>query len=158
MVLLEILWNDILPLLVFLLVGWILDARLKPDLNTYTKLITRIVLPLFIFYSLYLYPPDASAALLVPAGIALLFFDSLAALALAKILGFTERKARIFRALSTFSNSGQIGVALILMIFSHAPYLAGGEMPYLDEARGTIVVLLIPVSYTHLTLPTILRV
>ena len=102
MIFLQILWNDILPLIVFLAAGWFMDSKFKLDLNTYAKLVTRVVLPAFIFYSMYL-----------------------------------------FRALSTLSNAGQIGIALILMIFSHPPYASDGAAPYLDEARGAIVLLLI---------------
>lgn len=120
-----------------------MDAKFKLDLNTYAKLVTRVVLPAFIFYTMYLYRPDAAATLLLPAGVALLLTDSALAFLAAKIFGFKGKKGAAFRALSTFSNAGQIGIALILMIFSHPPYTPGGDAPYLDEARGAIVLLLI---------------
>ena len=143
MIFLQILWNDILPLIVFLAAGWFMDSKFKLDLNTYAKLVTRVVLPAFIFYSMYLYRPDAATAILLPAGIALLLADSAAAYLIAKALGFTGDEKNTFRALSTLSNAGQIGIALILMIFSHPPYASDGAAPYLDEARGAIVLLLI---------------
>lgn len=92
---------------------------------------------------MYLYRPDAATAILLPAGIALLLADSAAAYLIAKALGFTGDEKNTFRALSTLSNAGQIGIALILMIFSHPPYASDGAAPYLDEARGAIVLLLI---------------
>lgn len=92
---------------------------------------------------MYLYRPDAATAILLPAGIALLLADSAAAYLIAKALGFTGDEKNTFRALSTLSNAGQIGIALILMIFSHPPYASDGAVPYLDEARGAIVLLLI---------------
>ena len=143
MIFLQILWNDILPLIVFLAAGWFMDSKFKLDLNTYAKLVTRVVLPAFIFYSMYLYRPDAATAILLPAGITLLLADSAAAYLIAKALGFTGDEKNTFRALSTLSNAGQIGIALILMIFSHPPYASNGAAPYLDEARGAIVLLLI---------------
>ena len=48
MIFLQILWNDILPLIVFLAAGWFMDSKFKLDLNTYAKLVTRVVLPVFI--------------------------------------------------------------------------------------------------------------
>lgn len=66
---------------------------------------------------MYLYRPDAATAILLPAGIALLLTDSAAAYLIAKALGFTGDEKNTFRALSTLSNAGQIGIALILMIF-----------------------------------------
>ncbi len=143
MILLQILWNDILPLMAFLAAGWIMDSKFKLDLNTYSKLTTRVVLPCFIFYSMYLYQPDSTAFFLFPAALFLLFADSVIAFITARIFGFSGGKARAFRALSTLSNAGNIGVTLILMIFSHAPYLVDSDTPYLDEARGTIILLLI---------------
>lgn len=89
MIFLQILWNDILPLIVFLAAGWFMDSKFKLDLNTYAKLVTRVVLPAFIFYSMYLYRPDAATAILLPAGITLLLADSAAAYLIAKALGFT---------------------------------------------------------------------
>ena len=88
-----------------------MDSKFKLDLNTYAKLVTRVVLPAFIFYSMYLYRPDAATALLLPAGIALLLTDSAAAYLLATALGFTGDEKNTFRALSTLSNAGQIGIA-----------------------------------------------
>lgn len=143
MALLQILWNDILPLLIFIAAGWFLDSRFKLDLNTYTKLTTRAVLPVFIFYSIYCYVPDTSTTLLIPAALALFLLNGAASFFSAKLLGFSGNNARIFQALSSFSNAGQIGIALILMIFSHAPYLSGKETPFLDEARSTMIILLI---------------
>lgn len=100
MIFLQILWNDILPLIVFLAAGWFMDSKFKLDLNTYAKLVTRVVLPAFIFYSMYLYRPDAATAILLPAGIALLLADSAAAYLIAKALGFTGDEKNTFRALS----------------------------------------------------------
>lgn len=99
MIFLQILWNDILPLIVFLAAGWFMDSKFKLDLNTYAKLVTRVVLPAFIFYSMYLYRPDAATAILLPAGIALLLADSAAAYLIAKALGFTGDEKNTFRAL-----------------------------------------------------------
>lgn len=143
MIFLEILWNDILPLVVFLAAGWFMDSKFKLDLNTYAKLVTRVVLPAFIFYTMYLYHPDAAALIFLPAGIALLLADSVVAFIMVKTGRFKGPQASAFRALSTFSNAGQIGIALVLMIFSHPPYTVGSLTPYLDEARGAIVLLLI---------------
>ena len=55
MILFSILWNDILPLFVFIGAGWFLDSKFKIDISTYSKLTILVVLPCFIFYSLYGY-------------------------------------------------------------------------------------------------------
>ena len=50
MILFSILWNDILPLFVFIGAGWFLDSKFKIDISTYSKLTILVVLPCFIFY------------------------------------------------------------------------------------------------------------
>ena len=45
MMFLQILMNDILPLLIFIGIGFVLDSRFKIDLNTYNKLTVYVILP-----------------------------------------------------------------------------------------------------------------
>lgn len=72
MVLLEILWNDLFPLFVFIGCGWFLDSKFKLDISTYTKLTIYVVLPCFVFFSMYKYQPTPADLVLLPAGLILL--------------------------------------------------------------------------------------
>lgn len=143
MELFQILCNDILPLLFFISAGYAIDAKFNLDLNTFNKLLIWIVLPSFIFYGMLQYSPAPTAVFLIPATALQLFL-------LFGISGMTARLFHVspslrttFRAVSTYSNAGNIGLALIVFIYSHAPYLEGDATPYLDDARGTVILLLI---------------
>lgn len=137
----QIVWKDILPLFILVAAGYVLDSRFKLDVNTYAKITTRVVLPVFIFYSTYRYVPDSSTPLLIFAGLALLILNGLASWISAKLFGFTGNDARIFQALSTFSYAGQTGTALILLLFSDVPYLLEKNAPFLQEAQHTMMTL-----------------
>ena len=50
---LYIIWFDVLPILVFLGGGWFLAGKFKIEVKTYEIVITRVVLPCFVFFNLY---------------------------------------------------------------------------------------------------------
>lgn len=143
MELFSILANDILPLLFFLGAGYALDAKFKPDLNTYNKLVIYIVLPSFIFYGLVQYTPSASSLYLAAAAVLLLVLLSGFSGMAARLFGVPAGERAVFRAASAYSNAGNLGLALIVFIYSHEPFLVGEDAPYLDEARGTVMLLLL---------------
>lgn len=141
---LQILCYDILPLLFFIGAGYLLDSQFKLDLNTYNKLVICVILPCFIFYSMVQYTPDWSSLFLLPALIALLAILWLLSRGTAVLLGITGPRRAVYQAVSTYSNAGNIGIVLIVFIYSHIPYIAeDGATPFLDEARGSVVLLLI---------------
>ena len=53
MAFLQIIFDNILPLLIFVGIGYVLDLRFKMDILSLNKLTFYIVLPSFIFYSIY---------------------------------------------------------------------------------------------------------
>ena len=143
MILFSILWNDILPLFVFIGAGWFLDSKFKIDISTYSKLTILVVLPCFIFYSLYGYRGSSMEMAAVAAAVLLLLVQFLLSGGLGRLLHLQKGKFDEFRAVSTFSNSGHIGAALIMLIYSHPPFAEGNSHPYLAEALGTMAVLMI---------------
>lgn len=68
----SILWNDILPLFVFIGAGWFLDSRFKIDIATYSRLTVMVVLPCFIFSSMYQYQGSGADMAVIPAAMILL--------------------------------------------------------------------------------------
>lgn len=139
----QILCNDILPLLFFMGMGWLLDSRFKLDLNTYRKIVIWIVLPSFIFYSMAEYRPEPTAVFLIPAAVLLLLLLHLFSGLTARLLRLSPARRAVYQAAASYSNAGNIGLALIVFIYSHAPYDAAGGLPYLADARGTVILLLI---------------
>ena len=143
MTVLSIIWNDILPLLVFVWAGWFLDSRFKLDLGTYSKLIVLVMLPCFIFFNLYRYEGSEADLLLLPAAILLMILQYILSAILGHGLGLGKEVRDEFKAVSTFSNSGHIGAALIMLIFTHPPFSEGASHPYLAQAMGAMAILMI---------------
>ena len=141
MVLLQILWNDILPLFAFIACGWFLDSKFKINVDTYSKLTVYVILPGFIFFSLYKYQPSPQDLAMIPAALLLMLLMYLIAMLSARKFG--KEDAFDFCAVSTFSNSGHLGAALAMMIFSHAPFLVDGKPAYLTEAMGIMSILMV---------------
>lgn len=139
----QILCNDILPLLFFIGAGYWLDGAFKLDLNTYNKLVIWVVLPCFMFFSMIQYHPQAEMIFIIPAFVLLLLLMAGISYATSRFFSMDQGKRAVFQAVSTYSNAGNIGIALVLFIYTHAPYVNGDTMPYLDDARGTIVMLMI---------------
>lgn len=143
MILFSIIWNDILPLFVFIGAGWFLDSKFKIDISTYSKLTIMVVLPCFIFYSCYQYRGSGAELAVIPAAILLLALQYAAAGGIGKMLHLGKEENDEFKAVSAFSNSGHIGAALIILIYTHPPFAEGSSHPYLAEAMGAMAILMI---------------
>lgn len=142
MILLSILWNDILPLFVFIGAGWFLDSKFKIHISTYSRLTVMVVLPCFIFFSLYQYSGGSGELMAALAAILLLVLQYLLSAGAGKLFHLGNREGA-FRAVSSFSNSGHIGAALVMLIYTHPPFAEGSSHPYVAEALGTMAVLMI---------------
>ena len=143
MILFSILWNDILPLFVFIGAGWFLDSRFKIDISTYSRLTVMVVLPCFIFSSMYQYQGSGADMAVIPAAMILLLLMYLLSGVFSKFLPLSSEERDEFKAVSTFSNSGHIGAALVMLIYTHPPFAEGASHPFLAEAMGTMAVLMI---------------
>ena len=143
MSILQILWNDIFPLFAFIGCGWFLDSKFKIDISTYSKLTVYVVLPCFVFFSIYQYEPHPDDWGMVPAALLMMVILFILSGWMAKFLHLSPQDKADFQAVSTFSNSGHLGAALVMLIFSHEPFVVNGETPYLSTAMGTMAILMI---------------
>lgn len=130
----SILWFSVLPLIVFTAIGWWLDSRFKIDINTLGRLQGYVVLPIFVFFSLYLAVP--SSDLMYAGG------EWIAACLLIGVFSFIAEKIHplperlLHTDLSVFGNLGQIALPFVLILYSHIPFAEGQSMPYLAETRS----------------------
>lgn len=139
MILLDIIWFDLLPLLVLIGAGWFLESRFRVGGGTYGILISRAVLPCFIFYNLYRYM-EAEYICLLPAAAVLfllLFGISRAVSSPAGIDG------KALCAASLFPDIGHIGAAVILLVYAQPAFTGGPALPFEQEAIGAMLVLLV---------------
>ncbi len=140
---LHILTHNMLPLLCLSAIGYWLDAKFKIDVKTFTKTTFYIILPAFIFKSIYEMNFSSERIILLLAGVVLLTALSICASLISYLRDHDKGLASIFRNASVFNNCGNIGVAMITLIFTHTPYIHGNEAPYYIDAMACITMLLI---------------
>ena len=131
---LQIIVDNIFPLLTFMLIGYILDVKYRVNVAALSKLTVFVVLPCFIFYSIYVAELDMDMFFVFLLSCMQMALIGILAWAVGKARGFSPEKIEAFKNGTMFSNNGNIGIALIALVFTHAPYIVDGKAPYLAEA------------------------
>ncbi len=144
--------TSIIPILLLISVGYILDKFFSLDLFTLSKLNFFILMPSYIF--LYLYTSKFTWANLeiVLCAVAVLTLSSISAGFIGKLLHFDKGKIEIFRNSIMFNNGGNMGVAIITFVYTNSPFLVQGKAIYLQEAILTIISLVVIQNLTCNTL------
>lgn len=146
MAFLHIITDNILPLLVFVALGYGMDRKFHLDVQSLTKLTFYVVLPAFIFYSIYCAKIDMALV-----NVFLLCCIQMAILAvvgvvIGRLRGYTPGMTEAFKNGTMFSNNGNIGIALIALVFTNAPYGSHGNAPYLAEALAVSTMTLVQMN------------
>lgn len=152
MAFLQIITDNILPLLIFVVIGYLMDRKFTLDVTSLTKLTFYVVLPAFIFYSIYIAEIDLTlfnVFLFCCVQMALL---AAIAFAVGKMRGFPPGKIEALKNGTMFSNNGNIGIALIALIFTNPPYVTESGTPYLAEALAASTLTLVQMNMTLNTL------
>lgn len=136
MAFLQIISDNILPLLIFVAIGYCMDRRFRLDVSSLTKLTFYVVLPCFIFYSIYVAKIDMSMFHVFLLSFALMFILGFIGMAIGKIRGYSISKTEAFKNGTMFSNNGNIGIALIALVFSNAPYVVENALPDPGQCGG----------------------
>lgn len=149
---LYILFHNILPIMVMLLLGFLLGKKFDMDILTMTKLNFYIYTPFFIFVQLYSTSlPKEMLRVVLFVGL-LELVNGYAASLIAKLRGYDEGLKNAFKNSVMFYNSGNIGVPLITLVFSSGSFVVGGKTPFLDLALTTQIVVLVAQNVTSNTL------
>ena len=127
MAFLQIITDNIFPLLAFVLIGYLMDRTFHLDIASLTKLTFYIVLPCFIFYSIYCAKLDINLLNVFLFCCVQMGILGAVGAVIGKLRGWPAGKTEAFKNGTMFSNNGNIGVALIALIFTNAPFLVGGS-------------------------------
>lgn len=149
---LQIISNNILPLLTFMVIGYVLDMKCRLQVTALSKLTFFIVLPSFIFYSIYVVKLDMSMLYVFGIAMVQMFILGWIASAVGKLRKFSPAKIETFKNGIMFCNNGNIGIALIALVFSNAPYVVDGETPYLAAAGAAATMALVQMNMSLNTL------
>lgn len=136
---LHIFWTSVVPILALVLVGFILDKNFKLDLRSLSKLNFFILLPAYVFRSLYTAHLTAESIGISVCAFIILFSNSFMALGVSKSFGYDRKKTQIVRNATMFNNGGNIGVAIATFVFSNMPYIVDGQTPYLEAGIVAVI-------------------
>ena len=148
----SILSNNIIPIFTVIALGFLLNRAFKLDIFTLTKFNLYVFVPVFVFVNLYTTPIDLDLIKAFIFGIALLVSNMLISDWVARIRGYDLRTTSAFKNAVMFYNSGNIGVPLITLVFSSAPYIVDGQAPYLNLALTTQIMILVVQNVTTNTI------
>ncbi len=138
---LHIFMTTIMPILVMAVAGFVLDRRFQMDLDTLSKINFYIVCPAFLFINTYQYRFSDSTLDLVNLNIVIFVLTLIGVLVLERLLRMTPERAGILRNSILFNNCGNIGVPLIIFIYSNTPYLdVAGSTPWLQAAIAVQII------------------
>lgn len=148
MAFLQIIVDNIFPLLIFVGIGYMLDRKFKLDVSSLTKLTFHVVLPCFIFYSIYVAKLDMTMVHVFLLACALMFLLGLTGEIIGRLFHYPTGKIQAFKNGTMFSNNGNIGIALIALVFSNAPFVVNGGTPYIATASAAAAMMLVQMNMT----------
>jgi predicted permease len=121
---------------VFALVGaGMLFARLyNPDLRSLSKLVFFFLLPPFVFVLLYERSISLESGKAFLFGLLLTFLLWGGGVLFSRWRGYPRELEATFASTVMFSNAGNMGIPLAMLIFSSSPFVVGEMTPWLDEA------------------------
>ncbi|HYE09743.1 MAG TPA: AEC family transporter [Patescibacteria group bacterium] len=149
---LHILSNNIVPIFTIIALGFILSKKFDFNIYTLSKMNFYLFTPTFIFVNLYTAELDMDMIKVLFFCIIYLVINDLLARITAKVRKYDIGLTNAFKNSIMFNNSGNIGLSLITLVFSSAPFVVDGKTPYLGEAIAAQIIILV---FMNLTMNTI---
>ncbi|MDY3983135.1 MAG: AEC family transporter [Veillonellaceae bacterium] len=131
--------TSIVPILLLIGGGFFIDKKFNLDLRTLSKLNFYILLPAFIFQSLYTAPLNHESFEIALCAFVIMFSNSGLVSFLNLFLHYDKMKVQIIRNSTMFNNGGNIGVAIATFVFSNMPYVVNGTTPYVQLGIVAVV-------------------
>lgn len=120
---LHIFMTTVVPIFLLVLIGYFMDKKFHMDVDTLSKINFYVVSPAFLFTNTYSYTVSGESAQVVWLTIIGFAATWIASMIFEKALGLSREKSGIFRNAVLFNNCGNIGVPLIVFIYSNEPFL-----------------------------------
>ena len=149
---LHIVGNNIIPIFTIIAIGYVLSKRFDFNIYTLSKMNFYIFTPCFIFTNLYTADLDLNMLKVLLFCILALVINDLLARIIARIRKYDIGLTNAFKNSIMFNNSGNIGLSLITLVFSSAPFVIDGKTPYLGQAVAAQIIILV---FMNLTMNTI---
>ncbi|MHC1719637.1 MAG: AEC family transporter [Clostridiaceae bacterium] len=149
---LNILGNNIVPIFLLMGIGYIINRKFDVNIFTLSKLIFYVFVPGYVFYNLYVTDLSFDMIWIILFSIVYMAANYFLAILISKIRKYDMGRTNAFKNCIMFNNSGNIGISLIILVFSNAPYVIGGQTPYLEQAVTAQVIILVFMNITMNTL------
>lgn len=146
MIFFDIVVNTMLPLFFLVGVGYFLDKKFHMDIKTMSKLIFFLIVPSFLFTNIYTTQFPSTSLHTVGSLLLFMALSFLLATLVGKIRHYDQGMMASCRNALMFNNTGNLGVAVILLIFSHSPFVVDGQTPYLQEALTVQIIFFVSQS------------
>jgi malate permease and related proteins len=151
-VFIHIIGNNIVPIFTIIALGFILSKKFDLNIYTLSKLNFYLFTPGFIFVNLYTADLHLELFKVLLFCIIALIINDLLARVIARIRKYDIGLTNAFKNSIMFNNSGNIGLSLITLVFSSAPFMIDGKTPYLGQAIAAQIIIMV---FMNLTINTI---
>jgi predicted permease len=149
---LHILEFNILPIFILIILGYWLSKKFDMDIMTLSKLNFYIFVPAFIFINLYTTELSLGMLKVLICAIMILVVNGILGSAVSRFRKYDLQMRNAFKNSVMFNNSGNIGLSLITLVFSSAPYIINGGTPYLNTAITAQIMILVLQNITTNTI------
>jgi len=139
----HILSHNIIPIFILIGLGFILSKKFTLHIPSLSKLLFYLIMPSFIFVNLYEAILKIDMLKIFFCGVLLLIANDILGRIVSRIRNYDVGLTNAFKNSIMFNNSGNIGLSLIILIFSSAPFVVEGKTPYLSEAITTQLMILV---------------
>ena len=139
----HIFMNSMIPILILIGVGFVLDRKFKLDLYTLSKLNFYILLPTFIFRAMYEAKLNSGTLEIVFVAFCVLILNSILSDVVGRMQGYDVAKIGTLKNCVMFNNVGNMGVALAIFVFTNVPYVIDGATPYANLGLVSVVSIMI---------------
>lgn len=146
MIFFDIVVHTMLPLFFLVGVGYFLDKKFHMDIKTMSKMIFFLIVPSFLFTNIYTTQFPSTSLHIVGSLLLFMAISFLLATIVGKIRHYDQGMMASCRNALMFNNTGNLGVAVILLIFSHSPFVIDGQTPYLQEALTVQIIFFVSQS------------
>lgn len=152
LIMLDILLHNIFPIFILCGLGFLLARNFSLDIVTLNKINFYLLVPSFTFVYLYSTNIPFDMLKVLAASVILFVLSYAAAYFVSKLMGYSSSMRNAFVNSVIFYNSGNIGVPLITLVFSSAPFIAGDKNPYLSLALTVQILVLVTQDITTNTI------
>lgn len=133
--------HTMLPIFFLVVLGYFLDKKFHLDVKTLSKLMFFLVIPSFIFTNIYTTQFPATSINIIAAIAIFMVICFVIANIVGRIRHYDAAMLESCRNAFMFNNTGNLGVALIILVFSHDPFVVNGQTPYLAEAMVVQIII-----------------